>query len=163
MAQVSIDVLETKRSLIDLDSYGKGNFGLGDDFKLSFVFDDIVLVEFIDEINDGTGDAIVRNGVYVPVNSLIKAWRKAKVILTGPSVKFCKKDDIVIFPNDKGAAVANIEIEGYGKLKKGVFLNEQRLFGICKQVNPESVVTNSVLLNENESGQPQKYTKRKRL
>jgi hypothetical protein len=49
MAQVSIDVLEPRKSLIDLDSYSKGNFGIGDDFQLSFLFDDIVLVEFIDD------------------------------------------------------------------------------------------------------------------
>jgi cellobiose-specific phosphotransferase system component IIB len=163
MAQVSIDVLEPRKSLIDLDSYGKGNFGLGDDFQLSFLFDDIVLVEFIDEVSDGSGDAIVRNGVYVPVNSLIKAWRKAQVILTGPSVKFCKKGDIVIFPNDKGAAVSNIEIEGYGKLKKGVFLNEQRLFGICKQVNSESVSSQTKLINEDDIIKSQKSSKRKRM
>jgi cellobiose-specific phosphotransferase system component IIB len=142
MAQVSIDTLQTKRSLIDLDSYSKGNFGIGDDFELSFLFDDIVLVEYIDEVNDGAGDVVVRNGVYIPVNSLIKAWRKAKVVLAGPSVKFCKKGDIVIFPNDKGASVANIDITGYGKLKKGVFLNEQRLFGICKTVDAKSLARN---------------------
>ena len=163
MAQVSIDVLETKKSLIDLDGYGKGNFGFGDDFTLSFLFDDIVLVEFIDELSDGTGDVIQRNGIFIPTNALIKAWRKAKVILVGPSVKYCKKDDIVIFPNEKGIAVANLEIEGYGKLKKGVFLNEQRLFGICKRVNPDSVVDKSVLLNEDDTRQSEKYNKRKRL
>lgn len=141
MAQVSIDTLETRKSLIDLDSYGKGNFGLGDDFELSFIFDDIVLVEFIDEANGPQGDVIIRNGLYVPVNALIKAWRKAKVVLVGPSVKYCKQGDIVIFPNDKGAAVSNIIIQGYGKLTKGVFLNEQRLFGICKSVDQNSTVT----------------------
>ena len=47
---------------------------------------------------------------------------------------YCKKDDIVIFPNDKGVTVANMEIEGYGKIKKGMFLNEQRLFGIAKKM-----------------------------
>jgi len=26
-----------------------------------------------------------------------------------------------------------MDIEGYGIIKKGMFLNEQRLFGICKQ------------------------------
>ena len=163
MAQVSIDVLEPKRSLIDLDGYGKGNFGLGDDFTLSFLFDDIVLVEFIDEISDGTGDVIQRNGIFVPTNSLIKAWRKAKVVLVGPSVRYCKKDDIVIFPNDKGAAVSNIEIEGYGKLKKGVFLNEQRLFGICKQINNESVSSDTKLLNENDTISAERSSKKKRM
>lgn len=163
MAQVSIDVLEPRKSLIDLDSYGKGNFGLGDDFTLSFLFDDIVLVEFIDEISDGTGDVIQRNGIFVPTNTLIKAWRKAQVILAGPSVKYCKKGDIVIFPNDKGASVSNIEVDGYGKLKKGVFLNEQRLFGICKRVNPDSIPDKTVLINENDTGQSEKPSKRKRL
>jgi cellobiose-specific phosphotransferase system component IIB len=163
MAQVSIDVLATQKSLIDLDSYGKGNFGLSDDFVLSFVFDDIVLVEFIDEVNDGTGDAILRHGLYVPTNALIKAWRKAQVILAGPSVRFCKKGDIVIFPNDKGAAVSNIIIEGYGKLKKGVFLNEQRLFGICKNVNEQSVANPETILNANNINKSEKPSKRKRM
>ena len=86
MAQVSIDTLETKKSLSDLDSYGKGHFGLGEDFVLSFIFDDIVLVEFVDEVTDNAGDAVMRGGIFVPTNALIKAWRKAKVILVGPSV-----------------------------------------------------------------------------
>lgn len=163
MAQVSIDVLEPRKSLIDLDSYGKGNFGLGDDFELSMIFDDIVLVEFIDEVSDGTGDVIVRNGVYVPVNSLVKAWRKAQVILAGPGAKFCKKGDIVIFPNDKGVSVANIEVEGYGKLKKGVFLNEQRIFGICKKINNESVSSQATVINEDNISKSEKPSKRKRL
>ena len=162
MAQVSVDVLETRKSLIDLDSYGKGNFGITDDFTLSFVFDDIVLVEFIDEVSDTQGDVIQRNGIFVPTNSLIKAWRKAQVILTGPSVKYCKKGDIVIFPNDKGASVSNIEIEGYGKLKKGVFLNEQRLFGICKKVSSKSVSNQTKLINEDNVTEPTNLTKRKR-
>jgi cellobiose-specific phosphotransferase system component IIB len=162
MAQLSVDVLETRKSLIDLDSYGKGNFGITDDFTLSFVFDDIVLVEFIDEVSDTQGDVIQRNGIFVPTNSLIKAWRKAQVILTGPSVKYCKKGDIVIFPNDKGASVSNIEIEGYGKLKKGVFLNEQRLFGICKKVSSESVSNQTKLINEDNVTEPTNSTKRKR-
>lgn len=163
MAQLSVDVLETKRSLIDLDSYGKGNFGIGDDFVLSKVFDDIILVEFIDEVSDNAGDAVVRNGIFVPTNALIKAWRKAQVLLVGPSAKQCQVGDIVIFPNDKGAAVSNIEIEGHGKLKKGVFLNEQRIFGVCKKVNSESISTNTKLLNEDNIAKSQSTSKRKRV
>ena len=161
MAQVSIDTLETRKSLIDLDSYGKGNFGLGDDFELSFIFDDIVLVEFIDEANGPQGDVIIRNGLYVPVNALINAWRKAKVVLVGPSVKYCKQGDIVIFPNDKGAAVSNIIIQGYGKLTKGVFLNEQRLFGICKNINSDSLAEN--IQHDNNPRKSTNASKRKRL
>ena len=133
MARESIDKLATQRSTIDLESHSNGDFGLGDEFLLSFVFDDILLVEFIDEFTDGNEDgAIKRGGIFIPTNALYKAWRKAKVILAGPEVKYTKNGDIVMFPNDKGAPVSNIEIEGYGKIKKGMFLNEQRLFGICK-------------------------------
>ena len=81
----------------------------------------------------------MRDGIYVPTNTLSKAWRKARVILTGPEVKYAKKGDIVMFPNDKGAPVSNMEIDGYGKIHKGMFLNEQRLFGICKPIKNKKV------------------------
>ena len=97
----------------------------------SFVYDDIILVEFVDTGDEGAGDVIERGGIFVPTNSLTKAWRKAKVILAGPQCAYTKVGDIVMFPNDKGASVANMEIDGYGKVKDGMFLNEQRLFGIC--------------------------------
>lgn len=139
MAQASIDSLATKKSLIDLDGHSDGDFGLGDEYNLSFLFDDIILVEFIDEDSDGAGDTIMRDGIYVPTNTLSKAWRKARVILTGPEVKYAKKGDIVMFPNDKGAPVSNMEIDGYGKIRKGMFLNEQRLFGICKPIKNKKV------------------------
>lgn len=127
-----MDNVKQKKGLIDLDSNSEGFFGL-DDYKLSFIFDDIVLVEFVDEVEDSKGSAVMRNGLYVPTNVNTKAWRKAKVVLTGPNVAFCKKDDIVIFPNDKGVTVANLDVDGYGKVKKGMFLNEQRMFGIAKK------------------------------
>ena len=55
------------------------------------------------------------------------------MILAGPECKYTNVGDIVMFPNDKGASVSNMEIDGYGKIKNGMFLNEQRLFGICKR------------------------------
>lgn len=125
-----IDQLAPTRGLIDLASYQEGNFGI-DDYTLNFIFDDIVLIEYRDLTEDG--DAINRNGIFVPTNAVRTAWRKGEVVLAGPQVKYCKKGDVVIFPHDKGISVANIDIEGYGKLKRGMFLNEQRLFGICKQ------------------------------
>lgn len=134
MAKASIDSLETTKSLIDLEGHSSGDFGMGDEYILSFIFDDIILVEYVDEVDDGSGEAIMRGGIYVPTNTLNKAWRKAKVILTGPNVEYTKKGDIVMFPNDKGASVSNMFIEGYGKIKKGMFLNEARLFGICKPI-----------------------------
>jgi cellobiose-specific phosphotransferase system component IIB len=127
-----MDNVKHKKGMIDLDANSEGFFGL-DDYKLSFVFDDIVLVEFIDEVEDAQGSVMVRNGLYIPTNVNTKAWRKAKVVLVGPNVQYCKPDDIVIFPNDKGVTVANMEIDGYGTVTKGMFLNEQRLFGIAKK------------------------------
>jgi cellobiose-specific phosphotransferase system component IIB len=129
MAQASIDQLTPTRSLIDLSSHSSGDFGI-EEYDLSFIFDDIVLVEYIDVVAEG--DGIMRNGLYIPTNTLTKAWRKAKVILVGPQVKYTKVNDIVIFPNNLGVTVSNISISDYGKLKNAVFLNESRIFGICK-------------------------------
>jgi cellobiose-specific phosphotransferase system component IIB len=127
-----MDNVKHKKGMIDLDGNSEGSFGL-DDFELSFIFDDIVLVEFIDEVEDSKGSAVMRGGLYIPTNVNTKAWRKAKVVLVGPNVQFCKKDDIVVFPNDKGVTVSNLDVSGYGKVKKGMFLNEQRMFGIAKK------------------------------
>tara|TARA_R110000803_G_scaffold18061_1_gene48406 strand:+ start:867 stop:1274 length:408 start_codon:yes stop_codon:yes gene_type:complete len=132
MAKASIDSLATKRSLIDLEGHSEGDFGLGDEFSLSFVFEDILLVEYIDASSDGAGDTIVRGGIHILANSLNKSWRKARVVLVGPECKYAKVGDIVMFPNDKGATISNVDIDGYGTVKKGTFLTENRLFGICK-------------------------------
>ena len=37
-----------------------------------------------------------------------------------------------MFPNNLGIPVNNIEVDGIGKVKKGIFLNEARIFGIVK-------------------------------
>lgn len=124
----NIDQLTPTRNLIDLSQHSEGDFGI-DDFELTFIFDDILLVQYIDQTDDGE---IMRNGIVVPTNAVTKAWRKAKVILVGPDAKYTKKGDIVIFPNNLGVTVANVDVEGEGKIKNGVFLNEDRVFGICK-------------------------------
>ena len=128
----NIDILKPQEHLIDLSTHSEGDIGLPDDFELSFIFDDILLVEYIDESEEGE---IQRNGIYVPTNAITKAWRKAKVILAGPKAKYTKEEDIVIFPNNLGVTVSNLDISGKGTIKKGVFLNEDRIFGICKLKN----------------------------
>ena len=136
MAQRSIDTLATQKHLIDLSTHSEGDVGLSDEFELTMIFDDILLVEYVDE--NETGE-IQRNGIFVPTNALTKAWRRARVILAGPKVKYTKPDDIVIFPSNLGVTVANIDVQG-AVVKKGIFLNEDRLFGICKlkDVNSKS-------------------------
>tara|TARA_R100001591_G_scaffold403_1_gene926 strand:- start:1443 stop:1862 length:420 start_codon:yes stop_codon:yes gene_type:complete len=129
MAMASIDNLAPTRSLIDLTQKDRGDFGL-EDYDLDFIFDDILLVEYVDETDEG--DEVIRNGIVVPTNALTKAWRKGKIILAGPETKYAKEGDIVIFPNNMGVTISNITVSGKGKVKKGIFLNEERMFGICK-------------------------------
>lgn len=128
----NIDQVTPTRNLIDLNSHSSGDFGL-EEYVLTAILDDILLVEYIDMTSDG--DGVMRNGLYVPTNALTKAWRKGKVLIAGPKSQYVKKDDIVIFPNNLGVTVSNIEVDNYGTLKKGIFLNESRIFGICKEKN----------------------------
>ena len=103
MAMASIDNLAPTKSLIDLSSSDKGDFGLTD-YDLTFHFDDILLIEYVDlaeNFGDG-GDAIERNGILIPTNQITMAWRKGKVILSGPDAKYAKEGDIVLFPNNMG-------------------------------------------------------------
>ena len=134
-----IDQLSPTRNLIDLSSHSDGNFGM-DDYILSQIYNDIILVEFIDLSEDG--DNIKRGSIYVPTNTLTQAWRKARVILVGTEVKNTKVGDIVMFPNDKGVSVSGMEVAGYGRIKRGMFLNEQRLFGKCavRETNEQQLV-----------------------
>ena len=130
MAMASIDNLAPTRSLIDLTQKDKGDFGL-DAYDLDFIFDDILLVEYVDETDEG--DEVIRNGIVVPTNALTKAWRKGRIILAGPETKYAKEGDIVIFPNNMGVSISNISVAGKKKVEKGIFLNEERMFGICKR------------------------------
>jgi hypothetical protein len=125
-----IDTLPTQKSLIDFSELPKNSFDsvfMG--YNLKHVLDDVILVEFADETEDGTN--IIRNGIVVPINADTKAWRIGRVVLAGPNVKLAKPNEYVCFPNNLGVPIANIDVEGYGLLKKGIFLNEQRIFGIC--------------------------------
>ena len=51
-----IDQLPVQKSLIDLSQHSQGDFGLTG-YKLSFIFDDIILVKYIDT-DDDNGDFI---------------------------------------------------------------------------------------------------------
>lgn len=134
MAQRSIDTLATQKHTVDLSSHSAGDVGLPDDFELTMIFDDILLVEYIDENEEGE---IERNGIFIPTNAVTKAWRKAKVILAGPKAQYAKVGDIVIFPSNLGLTVSGLDVNGTN-LKKGIFLNEDRLFGICNRKDANS-------------------------
>lgn len=132
MQTLNIDKLYTQKSLIDLDGFSQNSLNsvfIG--YDLCKVLDDIILIELVDIAGDS--NEIIRNGLVVPVNADTQAWRVGKVILCGQGTSLVKKDDYVIFPNNKGIMISNVEIEGYGTLKYGQFLNEHRIFGIAKQ------------------------------
>ena len=136
-----IDRLPTQKSLIDLSELPKNSFNsVFYGFSLKNVLDDVLLVKYVDETEDGTN--IIRNGIVVPINAETKAWRIGEVVLAGPNAKYSKKGDFVCFPNNLGIPVANISIDEYGLLKKGIFLNEQRIFGICSVLNDNNSVAN---------------------
>lgn len=140
----NIDLLPTQKSLIDLSELPKNSFNstfIG--YNLKKLLDDVLLVKFVDETDDGT--SIVRNGIVVPLNADMRAWRIGEVILAGPNAKHTKTGDYVCFPNNLGVPIANLDIDGYGNLKKGVFLNEQRIFGICSVNNSKDSVASSVI------------------
>jgi len=139
----NIDLLPVQKSLIDLSELPKNSFNsVFYGYNLKSLLDDVLLVKFTDETEDGS--SIMRNGIVVPVNADTRAWRIGEAILCGPSAKFVKKGDYVCFPNNLGIPVSNIDIEGYGNLKKGVFLNEQRIFGICSVRNDNESVASHI-------------------
>jgi hypothetical protein len=100
-----------------------------DNFKLTRLHGDVLFCEYIDMSEDG--ESILRNGIYVPLHAQTKAWRKARVVIAGVEAKWTKEDEIVMFPNNYGVGIENLEIDGKGKIKHGVFLNESRIFGVC--------------------------------
>ena len=87
----NIDQLTPTRNLIDLSSHSDGDFGM-EDYVLSQIYNDIILVEFIDLSEDG--DTIKRGSIYIPTNTLTQAWRKARVILVGTEVKITKLETL---------------------------------------------------------------------
>ena len=130
---VSIDVLKPLTSHIDLsDKNLPTDFGL-DDYVLSKLMDDVMLIEFCDLQSGEDGvEYVLRGGIAIPTNQVHNMWRKGKVILKGPNVRYTDVGEIVLFPANMGIQVSNVEVDGFGKIKKGLFLNEQRMFGICK-------------------------------
>ena len=127
-AQSTLD--DQVKGTIQLDTYSSSeNFNLFG-YELTNVLDDIILVKYVDCNDDGT--EILKNGVWVPINVNTYAWRLGEVVLAGPRCKLVKQGDVVCFPSDKGIQVGNLEVTGQGKMKNSCFLNEERVFGVCK-------------------------------
>jgi cellobiose-specific phosphotransferase system component IIB len=130
---ISIDQAPVQKSHINLsDRSLPTDFGL-DDYVFTKVLSDVILIEFADLVADETaGDYIIRGGIAIPIDQIHNAWRKGRVILVGPAARYTVVDDIIIFPANMGIPITNLNVEGYGKVKKGLFINEDRIFGYCK-------------------------------
>ena len=112
--------------LADLDPYQ--NCPLPEDFEIVELLGDVIQVVYADTASDGR--SLIRNGIILPEEVVDnKAWRVGKVVMAGPCTKQVKAGQYVIFPGDKG--IKGIQKNG----KLNIFLNEERIFGICKPAN----------------------------
>jgi len=131
--QAQANLNDRVKGTIQLDNYtGSENFNLFG-YELTSVLDDIILVKYVDCNDEGT--EILKNGVWVPINTSTFTWRIGEVLLAGPNCTLVNVGDHVCFPNDKGIAVGNLEIQSHGKVKNSCFLNEDRIFGVCAPKN----------------------------
>ena len=142
------DIDPNEYGLIDLDLYRNDNFSLFG-FKLSKVLDEIILIKYAD-LGDDQGQTVIRNGIAIPLAHVERAWRIGKIVLAGPNCKYVKAGDHICFPSDKGIPCSNLDVDGVGVLRDATFLNEGRIFGICKPVQ----------LNKKDASKSKRTTKR---
>ena len=140
--KANIDSIEPSKSLIDLskaheDSLDSTLIG----YAVESLEDDIVLIEFVDRFE--TGEEIIRNGIVVPANANPKAWRIGKVVMQGKSALTTSPGDYVTFPNNMGIPVSNMVVKSNGEfstVKRGQFINAQRIFGKLHKLQPNDSV-----------------------
>jgi hypothetical protein len=108
---------------VQIEHYQGSDFEL-QDWQLDKVLDNILMVQYVDINEEGT--EVKRGSIWIPIGAVNHTWRVGKVKLAGPSCNTVKEGDYIIFPNDRGLQVANLN-----GLKNIVFLNEDRIFGVC--------------------------------
>lgn len=107
--------------LVEIEEYK--NSPLPEDYEITQMLDDVIMAEFADVSEDG--QSVMRNGLHLPQGVVDqKAWRVGKVIIAGPRATLTP-NTYFIFPGDKG--LRSIRKDG----KQLIFINEQRIFGIC--------------------------------
>jgi co-chaperonin GroES (HSP10) len=126
--KANIDKLAPQKHLIDLKDYRDSGEVMPSNFELGSVYGDVIIVAPIDENDLGEVD---KGGIFIPQNAANSAWRTGLVVLTGKDVKEVEPGEYVIYPNDRGFVVKNLEIKDFGKVAVAAFLNEERLFGKC--------------------------------
>lgn len=124
---------------IDMNNSGLPTFDVTDmqgcaiplQYDITGVLGDILMCEVVDE-EDGV---INRSGIWMSPSMTAKMWRVARIMKKGPACSpTLNEGDYVMYPSDKG-------IPSMKHGKKLIFLNEARLFCICKPIAPDSDVT----------------------
>ena len=128
--RADINSVPTRKSEINLDKgLYTGDIGLGNEYYADLVYDDIVLVKYIDINSSGQRE---EGGLIVPELTNDLHWRKGEVLMVGPLVENTKAGDLVVFPNDKGLPSTSISFlnkDGVVETAENViFLNEHKLF-----------------------------------
>lgn len=117
-------------AVLKLEDYQ--NLSLPTDYDITRTLGDVIMAEFVD--SDDSGQLIKRDGIFVNVDIQKNIWRVGKVVMCGPDVKTVKPGMHVMFPNDKGIKAIKFKKTG----RPIVFLNEQRIFCICKPKSSET-------------------------
>ncbi len=103
-------------------------------FTVKKLYDDFVFADYIDVDNGFIKDS---SGLVTIDTSANKTWRKAKVLMVGPSCRSTQVGDVILFPNDKGLPAGEVEYiyrsEDSGDeiiciAKNAIFLGEHRIF-----------------------------------
>lgn len=141
----NIDQITPTESLIDLSRYVGEEFVLPD-HAINTLFDDIILAEFVDVSPDG--NAIKRGDIWIPLNTAPRAWRVAKALVVGSGCKNINVNDLIVFPGDRGIPVSKLqytsnETGDTSIVTNGIFVNEERLFGVCSLIDNESSTTDT--------------------
>lgn len=127
---------DAQQSAFDFSTMESGNMHVLEGLALKKVLDDVILVAFDDEPADGM---VMRGGLLVPLSHTSKAWRTGRVVLIGHRVKEVSVNDTVMFPNNLGIVVNDVNIVGaddkISTIKKAIFINENRIFGIGKRLD----------------------------
>ena len=99
-----------------------------EDYTVTKVVGDTILVQFIDETEEGL---VKRGSLFIPQNEKTKDYyRFAKIILKGPKVsEVLQVDDIVIVAQASLQGIRGIQ----SKKGKFVFLHEERIFGVVEK------------------------------
>ena len=98
-----------------------------EEYEITGLLGDVIMAEYVDCSDDG--QMIQRGGIYINNDISKNTWRVAEIVMVGPTAPDnLKPGQYIIFPNDKG-------IPTVSKGRPRIFLNAQRIFGICEKVD----------------------------